>query len=467
LLLSGGLVVAEPISLTGPGDASPYTLSVQVAGGGGSNTLTGPVTINTTGSARLGANGTGTVLVFQGPFTRATAANALQVSVGADNGRVVFDSWIDNKGGDFALPGGGRGVVQLNAASNNIGNVQIAGKHELRLGISDALAVNKRVEVGYQSGWVDASIGTFNLAGFSQTINELTGGGTSNAVTARVVTNSAPSLSTLTVGNGNGSGVFNGVIGGNLALTKVGTGTQTLGGPGSFTGDTTLSAGVLVLSNTLTLSRSTLVSANGTLTFGSFNTAYTFGGLSGSKGVGLTNSAGVPVALAVGNNNSDTTYSGSLYGAGSLTKVGSGKLTLAGVNTYSGSTTVSAGTLAFGCANALGSGTQIILDGGTLDPGAYTNALSALNITAAGGTISLGDGACTLSFANSSGQTWSGPLNVTFTGEWKPHALNFGNASGLSAVQLQSLRLNGARAWFQLDAQGYLWKMTGTVLRLR
>jgi hypothetical protein len=41
------------------------------------------------------------------------------------------------------------------------------------------------------------------------------------------------------------------------------------------------------------------------------------------------------------------------------------------------------------------------------------------------------------------------------------------NASGLSAVQLQSLRLNGERVWFQLDAQGYLWKMTGTLLRLR
>lgn len=176
----------------------------------------------------------------------------------------------------------------------------------------------------------------------------------------------------------------------------------------------------------------------------------------------------MPVALTVGNNNSDTTYSGSLYGAGSLIKVGSGKLTLAGVNTYSGSTTVSAGTLAFGCADALGSGTQLILNGGMLDPGAYTNALSALSITASGGTISLSDGAGALEFKDSSGQTWSGTLNVTFTGDWNPAALRFGeNASGLSTAQLSSLRVNGERAGFQLDAQGYLWKMTGTLLRLR
>jgi len=85
-----------------------------------------------------------------------------------------------------------------------------------------------------------------------------------------------------------------------------------------------------------------------------------------------------------------------------------------------------------------------------------------------GGTLALGDGTGALEFANSSGQTWSGPLNVTFTGVWNPASLRFGTSdSGLSDAQLQSLRLNGESAWFQLDAQGYLWKMTGTLLRVR
>lgn len=468
LLLSGGLVVDEPITFAGPGDASPYTLGLQVAGGGGSNTLTGPVTITTAAGVRLGANGSGTVLVLKGPFKRMTPANALNLSVGADNGRVVLDTWIDNNGGDVSLPGGGRGVVQFNVASNNIGNMQISGKHELRLGVSDALAVNKRVEVGYQSTWADGSIGTFNLAGCNQTINELIGGGTSNAVTARVVTNSAAVLSTLTVGNGNGSGTFTGVINGNLALTKVGTGTQTLGGPGGFTGDTTVQAGVLRITNALALQQSTLVTSTGAFSVDATLTACTLGGLSGSSALGLTNATGAALALRVGNNNSDTAFSGALSGSGSLVKTGSGKLTLAGVNTYTGATTVEAGTLALGCDGALSTGTQITLNGGTLSAGSFANGLSALSVGASNGTLDVGDGSGALAFANSSGQTWNGTLNITFTGEWNPFALRFGtNSSGLSSSQLNSLRVNGQKTWLMLDAQGYLVRLTGTLILVR
>jgi autotransporter-associated beta strand protein len=53
-------------------------------------------------------------------------------------------------------------------------------------------------------------------------------------------------------------------------------------------------------------------------------------------------------ALSIGGNNGSTTYSGTLSGGGSLTKNGTGTLTLSASNTYSGLTTVSGGTLA-GC----------------------------------------------------------------------------------------------------------------------
>ena len=59
------------------------------------------------------------------------------------------------------------------------------------------------------------------------------------------------------------------------------------------------------------------------------------------------------MGISVGSNNANTTYFGSLQGAGSLIKVGSEALLLGGSNTYTGSTTISGGTHQRGHALAL------------------------------------------------------------------------------------------------------------------
>lgn len=131
----------------------------------------------------------------------------------------------------------------------------------------------------------------------------------------------------------------------------------------------------------------------GTLLFGDGNVDgpgyVTIGGLAGSGSFVLANtilftggagySNGLPVALTVGNNNSSSTYSGVMSGAGSLIKVGTGTLTLSGANSYTGNTTVSAGTLALAQPTlALGS-TVIISNGAALQLNfATTNRVSAL-----------------------------------------------------------------------------------------
>ena len=159
-----------------------------------------------------------------------------------------------------------------------------------------------------------------------------------------------------------------GVISGSANLSIYdGTGVLQLSNANAFTGATTVTFGSLTLSHSLALQNSTLTS--GGVVFDSMvaTHAFTFGGLSGSGNITLSDNALVPnpVALSIGNNNSSNTYSGILSAAGSLRIVGSGVATLAAANTYSGGTTVASGTLRVVNVggSATGSGPVVVGDG--------------------------------------------------------------------------------------------------------
>jgi autotransporter-associated beta strand protein len=98
-----------------------------------------------------------------------------------------------------------------------------------------------------------ANTAILDLNGNDATINGLIQA--SASTTNRVVNNSPATLATLTAGENDTTSTFAGIIadntgtGGTLALTKTGTGTLTLSGPNTYTGDTTVSAGTLVLTD--------------------------------------------------------------------------------------------------------------------------------------------------------------------------------------------------------------------------
>ena len=137
-----------------------------------------------------------------------------------------------------------------------------------------------------------------------------------------VVTSNLPGPAGLVLTPTGGSATFSGVIqdgAGQVSLTLNGPATQILLGGNTYSGLTTISAGTLQIGN---------------------------GGPTGSLGTGN-------VALNSGSlvfDVSGATFTvGSISGTGSLTQMGPGSsLTLAGLNSYSGPTTISAGTLVAG-----------------------------------------------------------------------------------------------------------------------
>jgi fibronectin-binding autotransporter adhesin len=177
-----------------------------------------------------------------------------------------------------------------------------------------------------------------------------------------------------------------------------GTGNITLGRANTFSGNTTFSSGAtsgarVYLKHQLALQNSTVIlSADSNVVFDSSvaANAFTFGGLSAnSAGTGrdlaLQNSAGTPIALTVGNNNSSTTYKAVFSGTGSLVKTGSGTFTLTAASTHTGATTVNAGTL-----RVDGSTTSptTVNNGATLAGAGEVNAAVTVNT---GGRLTAGD----------------------------------------------------------------------------
>ncbi len=158
-----------------------------------------------------------------------------------------------------------------------------------------------------------------------------------------------------------------GPVGGTGGLEKTGDGTLTLALEGTFSGQTSIQAGTLVVGDPQALSGS-VVSGNGedsSILFNQAITSATFGGLAGDGSLSLTNADSDPVALTVGSNGSNSGYAGSLSGAGSLVKAGPGTLALLAPSTFSGGTTLGGGTVRLDNPGALGSG-AVAHDGGGL-----------------------------------------------------------------------------------------------------
>lgn len=174
-------------------------------------------------------------------------------------------------------------------------------------------------------------------------------GGLAGAGNILLANNAAvPAPVNLSLGNNSLAAAHTGILSGTGGVTKVGTAVQTLSGLNTYTGPTTLSAGILAVgligNGGVASGIGQSTSASGNLVFAGGTLRYT--GADTSTDRGFTINPGTVGGVDVANATANLTLGGVGDGLnGGLTKSGTGRLTLAGTNFYTGPTTVSAGTL--------------------------------------------------------------------------------------------------------------------------
>jgi len=288
---------------------------------------------------------------------------------------------------------------------------------------------------------------------------------------------------------------ISGIISTSGNLTKVGAGKLTLSGVNTYTGATTISAGVLNIQNatatgttaggvtvasgaaleiqngitvgaeTLSLSGSGISNGGALRSVGTGNLTNTWGGtitLSAASRINCDASStlsvgaisGTNVDLSLGGLGNINVTGAIATGTGSLTDDGPGNVTLSGTNTYTGNTTISAGITSLGASDVLSNSSNMVLSGGTFKTGTgstgFSDQLGTLNLNANSTIAFVGSTSHTLTFAASDLVTWNGTV-LTITG-WTGTAGSSGtggklfvgnSSSGLTSAQIAKIQFTG------------------------
>ncbi|WP_237717119.1 autotransporter outer membrane beta-barrel domain-containing protein [Cupriavidus basilensis] len=257
-------VVGGALNATSQGDIS-QTGALSISGSSALNAGSGAVILTNAGNmfgGAVSASGSWVSLASSGNLNVAalTSSNHGNVSLTAGGALTLPASGITTGTGDLALSAGSG----LLSADGNLSG----GAVSLSSGAGMALSGN----VSGSSVNLSSSSGTMVLTGVlastsGTTINagtlQVGNGGTSGAITGNVVNKGTLAF------NRSDNITFGGTISGNGALVQSGTGTLTLTGANTYTGDTTVKSGTLEVGDqghpTARVAGNVLVDPNGTL----------------------------------------------------------------------------------------------------------------------------------------------------------------------------------------------------------
>jgi autotransporter-associated beta strand protein len=267
--LNGGILAVGALA---DGTTSPI--------GGGNVTWSGTATLRYTGSAAVTStrtftpgNNAATIEVTNAntsnglEITTTVAGNTANTLTKAGAGILTLSGTTDN---NSLILNAAAGTTQLNKSGSDTvravaGISNIASGATVRLTGSGVDQIFGGSATG-AAGLVNMSVGgTLDLNGRNEGISRLSGGG--------IVTNNAGvgTSSVLTLGETNGTGtIFTGAInngagGGTVAITKTGTGRQSLAGTSNYSGGTTINQGTVAAIGSAALGTGTVTLNGGTL----------------------------------------------------------------------------------------------------------------------------------------------------------------------------------------------------------
>ncbi|HEV7334830.1 MAG TPA: autotransporter outer membrane beta-barrel domain-containing protein [Bosea sp. (in: a-proteobacteria)] len=379
------------------------TGAVKVDGAGSAWNNSGALTIGNTGTGSLTISNSGVV----------SAASATVAANSGSQGAINIGAAATDAAaapGTLTLSGAGPNLTLGTAGVLVFNHTDLSGTYQFAPGATGA-------------GRVDARAGATTLIA----TNTYTGGTTIHPAATLQLGNGGTSGSILGNVANNGTLIFNrsnsvafpGLISGTGQVNQVGAGTTILTANNTYSGGTTITAGTLQLGN---------------------------GGTTGAILGNVTNNG----TLAF-NRSDSVTFPGLISGTGQVNQIGTGTTILTADNTYSGGTTITAGTLQLGNSGTTGAILGNVTNNGALAFNRSDSVTFPGLISGTGQVNQIGTGATILTADN----TYSGGTTIA------AGTLQLGNG-GTSGAILGNVTNNGTLSFNRSDTVTFAGAISGT-----